>query len=1153
EDLFDDTSSFEMECGLSLTQEFQFLEAENVKKESDHINLTNKTRKTMISSKLFYSKRGDFKTCIPTNCVQSDCSSSDSECETSVQKRNRSGVGNANVIAVADSESELDSDDTDNSEERWSKSKTNVVSDIVVPPSDPSSEISSPMLSQCSNMSPPLMGVDTSPEMDLKRKYKESKDENANIITFFKCSGAKPKLPSKRITSCSIVPSRLPLSISNTVNKPSLIPRGSLNFHKGKEISASQSSKGLSVRSSPSKRSLKLVERAKLSNKENNSNSLSLLSKTPVSQKQSFTIRGNLSPEVPPPAVPEVRSTSSALKRVSVPKVQSGPNETYSDSDDEPLSVIRRRSKLTHDKSSNPQSVGKQTKTGVLKRCLQFSSCIILECAEKTKASSSPINLPSTTVVSPGLSPIPGICRETEGRGTRMSLRPKKLATNNYESSDSEKEVWPSDHCSYRSSDDFKTLASSTGSRSVSSNSSGDPGKTVIPLPKSPRPATNTKTKPMTKSVSSLIPVIKRGSKQKKTVASVYDVDRVLEEDVDDPESQPISPPPMHSRPSHHSKPMTKGPATSIIPVVNRRESQQKKKPAQPVDDSVSRPDSILVQEPNSSSKTGKKLKGAAKGLHSNTANNKKKTGNDTPGWVKEDIESPWHSDHVLFTMPEVIKEPVDYFRYFFDTEVMDLIVEQTNLYIHQDCGETWTVTKDDINVFLGILIYMGICSLPGIRDYWAEYTLVKQVADLMPRAKFQKIRSHIHFNDNASVDPEDTDRMVKIRPLIKIFRMKCQLLEEEADQCVDECMVGYKGKRAGAARQYMPDKPSHKWGFKIFSRNGKSGLIYDFIPYYGSHTFDNEHPSQEEINIGSGAQAVISFCKSIKHPSSTTVTFDNYYTGLIPLLKYLKDDMNILSLGTVKANRTGKCPLMSDAQLADQGRGSYDYRKNEDNIFVVKWADNKCVCLASTKVGLSPMGTIPRYDANEHQKVPVPCPQIVLAYNSSMGGTDLFDQYMSLYRIPSRARRWYFPLFVFLLELALINSFLLYKREVELIDAELKYPTLKDFRLQVFHGLTAVALAGRGRPNLDKSLLKKAAKRRIPKHGVSDDLRTDNIGHFISRTSRGRCTYCAEGHTFSFCPKCDKRLCFTETRNCFAQFHIVKVLPQCKPKKKNK
>ncbi len=45
---------------------------------------------------------------------------------------------------------------------------------------------------------------------------------------------------------------------------------------------------------------------------------------------------------------------------------------------------------------------------------------------------------------------------------------------------------------------------------------------------------------------------------------------------------------------------------------------------------------------------------------------------------------------------------------------------------------------------------------------------------------------------------------------------------------------------------------------------------------------------------------------------------------------------MNTLSLGTVKANRTGKCPLMNDAQLAVQGRGSYDYRKNEDNIFLL-------------------------------------------------------------------------------------------------------------------------------------------------------------------------------------------------------------------------
>ncbi|KAE8743268.1 hypothetical protein FOCC_FOCC011148 [Frankliniella occidentalis] len=1209
----------------------------------------------MISSKLFYSKREKLKTCIPSNCVGSDCSSSDSESEIPVPKKNKFCFSKGNVLAASDSESESDLDDTCNSEERWPRGRADIDPDKVVPPSDQSSEISSPQLSQCSQMSLPLKGIETSPETDLKEKYRESKDENGNVITPLKVDKGKPILRSKRITSHNTRPSRLPLSTANTVNKPDA-PRALPLCPIGKENAASKSSKGLSAQSSPSKRSLNLLERAKMCSKEMNNNTFGLLSGLPqcssvlskirprsAAKRVSFpkgsdsdvpqrkqirsqitsTSVGSTVSSKGPPGSKQSFSSDDAAKRVSLPKgsdsdvpqrkqiqsqitsisvgstvsskVPPGSKQSSS-SDDEPLSSVRvkmfesghiqRTSALnckkpseslnvgatpsvvsslvlqdppspdhSQNNASDTLSVSKQTNFRVLQKSHQFSPSVTLECGENAKVvtSSPKINQSTTTaVLSPGLSPVPKILtlseQQDEGRfkgrereETKMSLRPRRTV-NNKEISDSETEHWPSPPSSNRSSDGFKALTPS----SSSSGSSGVHAQEKIDLPpKSLVP----KAKPTT--TPDAIPISNRSTAKK---LDYNDAHSLSEEEVDNPDIVISSPPKPRPKPFCCPKAVVKKSARSSIPIMKK--GQQRKQPARQVDNSVSCPNSVLIdiEKPRSSAKTARNQKPVAKGklnaMKVCVQMLPKKNGNDTSegGWVKEDIEAPWHSDHVLFTIPEVIKEPIEYFRYYFDSEVMDLIVQQTNLYIHQDRGEAWSVTENDINVFLGIQVYMGICSLPGIRDYWASCTLVKQVADLMPRNKFQKIRSHLHFNDNASVDPDETDRMVKIRPLIKIFRTKCQLLEEEAEQCVDECMVGYKGKRAASIRQYMPDKPSHKWGFKIFSRNGKSGLMYDFIPYYGANTFESEHLTREEIAIGAGGQAVISLCKSIKHPSSTTVTFDNYYTGL-PLLKYLKEDMNIVSLGTIKANRTGKCPLMSDDELEKQGRGSYDYRKKED-VFVVKWADNKCVCLASTKVGLNPMGTIPRYDADAHQKIPVPCPQIVLEYNSTMGGTDLFDQYMALYRTPSRARRWYFPLFGFLLELALINSFLLYKRESELIDAKLEYPTLKDFRLKVFSGLTAVALAGQGRPTLDRALLKKATKRRLPQHGASDDLRRDNIGHLIGRTpKRGRCAYCATGHTSSICSKCNKRLCVTETRNCFAQFHIVKVLPERKPK----
>lgn len=211
------------------------------------------------------------------------------------------------------------------------------------------------------------------------------------------------------------------------------------------------------------------------------------------------------------------------------------------------------------------------------------------------------------------------------------------------------------------------------------------------------------------------------------------------------------------------------------------------------------------------------------------------------------------------------VEEPLEYFEYYFDENILQHILSETNLYSVQQTSEFLEVNMRELKAFIGIFIYMGICSLPSIVDYWAQATRVNQVAEVMTRTRFQKIRSHIHFNDNLSVQPDEPDRFLKIRPLLDHMQMKTEGLEQENELSVDECMVGYKGKFAGKLRQYLPDKPSHRWGFKIFVLDGKSGMNYSFIPYQGDQTFFQEDLSREEIASGVGASAVISLAKRIK------------------------------------------------------------------------------------------------------------------------------------------------------------------------------------------------------------------------------------------------------------------------------------------------
>ena len=80
--------------------------------------------------------------------------------------------------------------------------------------------------------------------------------------------------------------------------------------------------------------------------------------------------------------------------------------------------------------------------------------------------------------------------------------------------------------------------------------------------------------------------------------------------------------------------------------------------------------------------------------------------------------------------------------------------------------------------------------------------------------------------------------------------------------------------------------------------------------------------------------------------------------------------------------------------------------------MFVVKWWDNEAVHLASNFAGVEPMDSVERWCNVAKEKKQIPCPRIVKLYNSGMGGVDLADMFLSLYRIRVKTRRWYLKIF---------------------------------------------------------------------------------------------------------------------------------------------
>lgn len=206
-------------------------------------------------------------------------------------------------------------------------------------------------------------------------------------------------------------------------------------------------------------------------------------------------------------------------------------------------------------------------------------------------------------------------------------------------------------------------------------------------------------------------------------------------------------------------------------------------------------------------------------------------------------------------------------------------------------------------------------------------------------------------------------------------MKKKCNKLYQESYFSIDEAMVPYKGKYAGTLRQFIKSKP-HKFGIKIFHLSGSSGLIYDFIPNAGQKTFKDVAFSEEENILGVGAKVVICLSRKIKNPANCALFFDKYFTS-VKLVRHLKENMNMYASGTVKCDRIDHCPLSSDKELKNKGRGTYDF-KSYDGVGVVKWLDSKVVHMVSSMAGVEPLSQAHRYDKHAKKRSDVTMPRVI-------------------------------------------------------------------------------------------------------------------------------------------------------------------------------
>ena len=266
------------------------------------------------------------------------------------------------------------------------------------------------------------------------------------------------------------------------------------------------------------------------------------------------------------------------------------------------------------------------------------------------------------------------------------------------------------------------------------------------------------------------------------------------------------------------------------------------------------------------------------------------------------------------------------------------------------------------------------------------------------------------------------------------------------------------------------------------------------------------------------GTRVVLDMISAVSDPSSHELYFDNLFTSRA-LLGELRS-RGIRATGTVRENRMEKCPTRPTKDLQKDKRGAFDYHfETTEKVLAVRWNDNNVASVMTNFDSIGPMASIQRFDRTQKKKVDVPQPRVLRSYNIAMGGVDLHDWLLGQYGNAIRGKKWYWCLITRMLDMAIVNSWLLHRAAVPK-EHQL---SLLNFRREI--AVTYMKLTATSR-----------SVRRCSAVDSADSLRYDGVGHIIATSDgRRRCRLpgCS-GRPRKACAKCDVALC----AKCFVVYH---------------
>lgn len=369
---------------------------------------------------------------------------------------------------------------------------------------------------------------------------------------------------------------------------------------------------------------------------------------------------------------------------------------------------------------------------------------------------------------------------------------------------------------------------------------------------------------------------------------------------------------------------------------------------------------------------------------------------------------------------------PFNVFNTFITNDLVSIISEETNRYAMQYIQSNknlkkhsrvryWKETNiSEIYVFIAFLLLQGIVQMPNNSQYFSKRVITKCniFSELFTELRFTLLLKFLHFNDNNKLtDYDGPKRLFKIAPLYDYLRDKFRKnYIPDQNISIDESLLMWKGRLG--FKVYIPSKRS-KFGIKTFELcESKTGYTYDFFIYIGSETlFDDEYK-----DLPYGEKVVLQLMKPLLN-LGYCLAIDNWFSSL-DLLKKLYANKTYC-LGTIRKTRIGIPYCLKEENLED---GKWKILFNNE-LMIMKYRDKKDIYLISTIHYCNEITT--QYRGSERVK-----PELVVKYNSQMGGVDLCDAFISSYTCTKkRMNKFYHKQFRSLIDKSCLNSYIIYKK----------------------------------------------------------------------------------------------------------------------------